>query len=146
MNGTAICRNQEGRRSLELDTKAEEKGYLEFGSEEKINVNLDPKTKGQQFQINSLQSTSTLQIRSTEGVFIVADTSSDLSDFSEQWFEKPLPLPNFVREMEMFALANNKEQTHKNIHENLRMLKPTTYRKTKSKYVLQVLSNRILDP
>ena len=59
VNGAAICRNQEGRRSLELDTKAEEKGYLEFGSEERINENLDPKTKGEQFQINSLQSTST---------------------------------------------------------------------------------------
>ena len=45
MNPTAICRNQEGMRGLEFDTKAEEKTYLEFGSEEKSNVELDPKNK-----------------------------------------------------------------------------------------------------
>ena len=50
MNVTAIFRNQEGRRSLELYTKAEEKSYVEFGLEEKSNVKLDPKIKGWQFQ------------------------------------------------------------------------------------------------
>ena len=117
-------------RGLELDTKAEEKSYLEFGSEEKSNVEIDPKTKGQQFQstINyNLHSTSTLQTHnSTDGFFIAADikTSSDLSVFSKQWFAKPSPFQNCVREMKMFALKNNKEQTHKDIHENLTMLEP----------------------
>ena len=85
---------------------------------------------------------------STDGFFIEVDTnrSSDLSDFSEQWFEKPSPLPNFVREMEMFALENNKKQTHKDIHENLRMLEPIINRETTHKNVLQVFSNRIWDP
>ena len=151
MNATAICRNQEGMRGLELDTKAEEKSYLEFGSEEKSNVEIDPKTKAQQFQstINNLHSTSTLQTHnSTDGFFIAADikTSSDLSVFSKQWFAKPSPFQNCVREMKMFALKNNKEQTHKDIHENLRMLEPIINRETTHKNVLQVFSNRIWDP
>ena len=151
MNATAICRNQEGMRGLELDTKAEEKSYLEFGSEEKSNVEIDPKTKGQQFQstINNLHSTSTLQTHnSTDGSFIAADTktSSDLSVFSEQCFAKPSPFQKCVREMKMFALKNNKEQTHKDIHEILRMLEPIINRETTRKNVLKVFSNKIWDP
>ena len=151
MNATAICRNQEGMRGLELDTKAEEKSYLKFGSEEKSNVEIDPKTKGQQFQstINNLHSTSTLQTHnSTDGSFIAADTktSSDLSVFSEQCFAKPSPFQNCVREMKMFALENNKEQTHKDIHEILRMLEPIINRETTRKNVLKVFSNKIWDP
>ena len=148
MNATAICRNQEGMRGLELDTKAEEKSYLEFGSEEKSNVEIDSKTKGQQFQstINNLHSTSTLQTHnSTDGSFIAADTktSSDLSVFSEQCFAKPSPFQNCVREMKMFALENNKEQTHKDIHEILRMLEPIINRDNTQKCSQRVLKQNL---
>ena len=120
MNATAICRNQEGMRGLELDTKAEEKSYLEFGSEEKSNVEIDPKTKGQQFQstINyNLHSTSTLQTHnSTDGFFIAADikTSSDLSVFSKhknvlQVFSNRIWDPGGIKSSSMFPF------THRNI-------------------------------
>ena len=48
--------------------------------------------------------------------------------------------------MEMFALENNKEQIHKDIPENLRLLEFIINRETAQKNVLQVLSNRIWDP